>query len=272
MSYILDALRKSEQQRQRGKIPNLGGGGEPPPSRRKGGLLWFFILLLVLNAGLLTWWLLRTPTESSQPSSQVVELPQPAASPKVAPQATSQSEPEPSRTAALKTGESTATVPAYTIESPQVSSAKTSEDTTVMLVGGQEVRLTMSGSDSGESVPDQLETDVAVPESGKVSEPLSEPASELVLEMPEGFPGETHVQDEGLARYRLQEVPDEYTVPQLELTLHFYTDNVSSRMVRLNGRLLHEGDRVEEGWRLLEISAEGIVLTGPDFELFLDRP
>ncbi len=59
MSYILDALRKSDQERQRGTVPNLHSIQVPvgrEPGRR---IRWLHVLVLalLLNAGLLMWWL-----------------------------------------------------------------------------------------------------------------------------------------------------------------------------------------------------------------------
>jgi general secretion pathway protein B len=65
MSYILDALKKSEQERQRGAVPGLhtvqasATGG--PGHRSRWPLV--LALALLLNAGLLVWWL--TPWQST---------------------------------------------------------------------------------------------------------------------------------------------------------------------------------------------------------------
>jgi general secretion pathway protein B len=58
MSYILEALRKLERERQTGQVPSLPAllPDQPPPRRH--GVLWLIVLLLVLNgAGLGYLWL-----------------------------------------------------------------------------------------------------------------------------------------------------------------------------------------------------------------------
>lgn len=57
MSYILDALKKSEKERQRGAVPNLMTPHDNLPQRPKKRLLWPYVLIavLLLNAGLLLW-------------------------------------------------------------------------------------------------------------------------------------------------------------------------------------------------------------------------
>ena len=59
MSYILDALKKSDQERQRGKSPGLDAPAAPvedKPGRRPVWLVVVVVALLV-NAGFLVWWL-----------------------------------------------------------------------------------------------------------------------------------------------------------------------------------------------------------------------
>jgi len=273
MSYILDALRKSEQQRQRGKIPNLGGGGEPPPKRHRGGLLRLFVVLLVLNAGLLAWWLLRSPSEPSQPQPQVALQPQEELKLSVPLPSNTPAAPVPPPARAPQPIEAVSSTPGDSGALPVPASAtEVDEDATVMVVGGQEVRVTVSDAMSGEQAAGQIEPPVAARPVEMTFPPAVEPASEPNESDTGSTLADSVQSDESLPRYLLREVPDGYPVPEFEVTLHFYTDEVSSRMVRLNGRLLREGDQVDDRWRLSEISPEGVVLGGTDFELFLERP
>jgi general secretion pathway protein B len=70
MSFILDALRKSETERQRQSGPGLAEAGYRPPARRRA--LWMPLLVVVLLAnvvlmGLL--WLRDSPTAPAQPAA-----------------------------------------------------------------------------------------------------------------------------------------------------------------------------------------------------------
>jgi general secretion pathway protein B len=58
MSFILDALKKSEAERRRGEVPRLQNEPFSPPPRRRP--LWplLLTLALVLNGAALGWWLL----------------------------------------------------------------------------------------------------------------------------------------------------------------------------------------------------------------------
>lgn len=55
MSYILDALRKSEEERRRGKVPDFSASVDAPVSARKKNNVWPIITLVVvaINAGLI---------------------------------------------------------------------------------------------------------------------------------------------------------------------------------------------------------------------------
>ena len=69
MSYILDALRKSQAERERGRVPGLDAQPEPGPraaaapadARRTGGLLAVAGVGLALVLGAASWWLRPAP-------------------------------------------------------------------------------------------------------------------------------------------------------------------------------------------------------------------
>ncbi|WP_429885957.1 general secretion pathway protein GspB [Geoalkalibacter halelectricus] len=70
MSFILDALRKSDKKRPTGQVPDLQTDHlrAAPRSRRKASpLLVLLVVALLLNASLLTWWLLPRQTSPEEP-------------------------------------------------------------------------------------------------------------------------------------------------------------------------------------------------------------
>jgi general secretion pathway protein B len=80
MSYILDALKKSEQERQRGAVPNLHTVQAPVTGVREHRSRWPLVvaLALLLNAGLLVWWLYPWQPTSSKSVTQPGIAQQPA--------------------------------------------------------------------------------------------------------------------------------------------------------------------------------------------------
>ncbi len=59
MSYILDALKKSEKERQRGALPDMLTVQDIVAEKPAKRLHWVYLLaaVLLLNAGALVWWL-----------------------------------------------------------------------------------------------------------------------------------------------------------------------------------------------------------------------
>lgn len=78
MSFILDALRKSETERQRQSGPGLVDAGYRPPVARRG--LWLPLLVVVLgaNLGLMAYFWLR---DAPDPDVPAAATPAPAAAP-----------------------------------------------------------------------------------------------------------------------------------------------------------------------------------------------
>jgi general secretion pathway protein B len=55
MSILLDALKKSEEQRQLGKTPSIHSPGSEPPGSRSGGQQWIPLVLMAAGAIALAW-------------------------------------------------------------------------------------------------------------------------------------------------------------------------------------------------------------------------
>jgi general secretion pathway protein B len=65
MSYILDALRKSERDRKAGQVPGLPSLTSEMPRRTPSSIFWLVLLMVILNAVGLAYWLfsqVRTPS------------------------------------------------------------------------------------------------------------------------------------------------------------------------------------------------------------------
>jgi general secretion pathway protein B len=93
MSFILDALKKSETERQRADAPALYEMKMAPP--RRGVALWLIVLagLLVINVIVLSVVLLRGPHGASQTDASTAAAPPPAAAPLPGPAMTAQNPP-----------------------------------------------------------------------------------------------------------------------------------------------------------------------------------
>lgn len=87
MSYILDALRKSDQQRRRGAAPTLLAGPVPLAAPKQTPLLTYGLLAAVLlGAGMAIGWLRPWQGEHATPAAQKnMSAPAPSAAPAQAP-------------------------------------------------------------------------------------------------------------------------------------------------------------------------------------------
>jgi general secretion pathway protein B len=66
MSFILDALKKAESERNRRVAPVLMDARIAPPRRRLPGWVWALGAVLLVNLALLAWLLLRTPPQQTE--------------------------------------------------------------------------------------------------------------------------------------------------------------------------------------------------------------
>ncbi|NLI82035.1 MAG: GspB domain-containing protein [Deltaproteobacteria bacterium] len=76
MSYILDALKKSDQERRKGAVPDVHVEQCMPFSRSRAASFWAVLLVIILavHAGILTWWL-HHPSEPSPSATEQTALP-----------------------------------------------------------------------------------------------------------------------------------------------------------------------------------------------------
>ena len=68
MSFILDALKKSDHKRQETSAPRLDTVHDPTPAqkRRRPLLIGLVLLVVLVNGGVLLWFLLTTPEAGDQ--------------------------------------------------------------------------------------------------------------------------------------------------------------------------------------------------------------
>lgn len=249
MSYILDALKKSEKERQRGVLPDMLTVQDIVAEKPAKQLNWVYLLaaVLLLNAGGVVWWLGYSHTNKSNavqtskagniPPMSVNE-PEQAVPARVMPSAG----PAPSVTSDLRPADrSTSPVieksgPAPSIEnqrSPKVS---------------KEVQASSASADN----------------SIKASEPvplkLGQPAG--AGRIPSETPGASLEMPDENKLYKLQELPPSIRqhLPAFSVSALLYSSNPGSRMVRINEQMMHEGQDLSAGLKLEEITRDGVVL------------
>lgn len=227
MSYILDALKKSEQQRQRGAAPSLVAAQVTDAApRQPAGLLYGLavaaLLVVGIAIGMLRPWQAAAPALQSvavKPPEAVVPSPPPAPATVEITIKTERQTPVPAPTTPP------ALPPAGDAVKPQVPVP------------------------AAQTVPSKS---AAAPEK-KASSPAPErpagarPADAAPERMPTTF----------------AELPAsiQQEIPKLSILFHIHSGNPKDGLVGINDRTFREGDAVEPGLVLEQITPDGMILT-----------
>lgn len=226
MSYILDALRKSDQLRQRGAVPTLGLAATTAPKPR--AILYYGVLALaLLGAGIAIGWLRPwQPAPVVQaPAAIAAQAPAAAQARLPAPQSVRPAVPEPELTT-RKNAQTAAPAPVPAPAKPSGgASAKPARQT--------------APSKSAAGAPKQAAAQARRPD----SESAGTTAPGLVIAM----------KDLPLA---IQQ-----ELAPMSISVHAYSDKAGERLVGINNRLLHEGAEVAPGLKLEQITPDGMILS-----------
>jgi hypothetical protein len=242
MSFILDALKKSESDRQRQSGPALYEVKVAPP--RSGLPPWAIavVILLAVNLVVGMWLLLRHPGARAASATEVAPATAPAAqvSAPVIP------------VAAAPVAVAPLAAPA-----PGPAAVVTSAPAGAPLAGAQTppAALMPPASDGGRG-------DSLTPEDYA---PAAEPATS-------SFGG--HVRRgtaSGVPLYQDAALTPGTNIPQLRLDLHAYAARPQDRWVMINMHKMHEGDTTPEGVRLDSITPDGAVLSYHGSSFLLPR-
>ncbi len=254
MSFILDALKKSETDRQRQSGPSLFEVKVAPPRRRLPVWAVAIAVLLGINLVLVGWMLLRHPPHRAKPaalaaSSRPAAGASATAAPRrsapassvatAAPQAAAsagQSPATPTPAAAAMSAPAASGAPAAPLSPPPAGVA--SAPPSAAPGGGGKVWMAAGGSSPGSS-GDQA------------------PAAE----------GNGPV----LPLYKQLASAPGATLPQLHLDLHVYATNPQKRYVMINMQKLQEGDSLPDGVRVLAIRPDGVELSYQGTRFLLPR-
>jgi general secretion pathway protein B len=230
MSFILDALRKSEHERQRSAVPGLSHVPLATPRRELPG--WALLVIGVLAAAVLVlggaWWQsqrsLNAPVASSPAGAAAPVASTPpsvaAPAPTVAPAVATPPPPAAPTTVAIAAPPVPQPAAVSTSSLPDSESAAALEERTQSLAGA-----------------------AIVPKRPSPSGPT--------------LPSAASLQAQGI------------NVPVLKLELHAYSDKPAERFVFINGRKYKEGERLTEGPEVVRIEPNGVVLSeqGQRFQL-----
>ncbi|KFN49850.1 general secretion pathway protein GspB [Arenimonas composti] len=242
MSLILEALRRSEAERQRGKAPGLFVEQAPPvrpPTRRWPAWVWLpSALVLLLAAG----WGWREWSRSGDRGAT-------AATTGTAPATAAASEAATVGPAAMPT---TAPVPAASAIPGPPAAAPAPLPAPVPAPPAPTPALPRT-----DPVP-------ASPPAAPPPAPVADPAPAAAV-----APVDT---DAGLLRLAELAPGARAALPPLQLTMHVYSEDPARRFVIVDGRRLGEGGIAGDGLVVEAIRRDGIVLVHDGRRLLLPRP
>jgi general secretion pathway protein B len=233
MSLILDALKKSEAERQRHVGPTLLDVRIPRPQRRYPA--WAFVLggLLLINMALLLLFVLRRPASQTPAAAVMNAVP-------AAPAA---------QIAAASAPSAIAPVTLPTQEPPQSTAPV-----------GLQPSAPASRAGNAAFVPPTLADDAADDDSSNPAD--EEPALPRSTVQRPAASGSVRIQRDDSGGYSSLPNYSELggNLPALRLDLHVYADRPRDRYAMINMQAVHEGDALSEGLRVLAITREGVAL------------
>lgn len=285
MSYILDALRKSDQERQRGAAPTLlVGQAVAPPQKQPAYLFYGLLALVLLAAGIAIGWLRPWQSEQAAPGpAPVASKPaEPVVVQSVAPRAEIAGAPAPeaqTRDAAPRQAAPTplpvparATVAVSASPAASAPAASAPATRTVSPPAPAPAAVPAPAVATAPAQGPALPSAQAPVPSPAKSAPPAAAKSEILLRPQEP---QAKVAQEPLPAVSvplpsagqnvvwLSELPLslQQELPPMTVSVHAYSSRPADRLVGINNRMLREGDAVAPGLKLEQITPEGMVLS-----------
>ena len=258
MSYILDALRKSEQQRLQGEAPllvstQLSSNVEKQPTY----LLYGLVASTLICAGILIGWWRPWQHDETKPVKDSITLKQyDAKLAQIAPKP-QPLPPEPEKTTKPE------------LELPVQKSTSTIKPASVADSTEQALPAPVSVPPKVAAQPPRMQTSTALPKVlGQRVEEAAKPAIEKAIPpSPESNvangtndSSETAPEQKIIAMTALP-LAIQQEIPTMSISGHAYSSVAKERIVGINDRLLQEGEYLTPGLRLEQITEDGLVFS-----------
>ena len=230
MSYILEALKKSEQQRELGRVPGITSVHENTAKSVSGKWLWLIVAILLLNAGLLV--LLLWPDSEPEPVTTSAPIREPVQlrrdRPAVAPLV---SQPPVLENPAPRVPQAARIAP---LPAPPVAAPVKTETTAKPVL--QEPAMAAA----------------VLPAQPQVKQPqVEQPPRPAVKADAPALPVWPQI-----PTHLFQQLSG-----NLRLDVHVFSDQPQKSFVLINMRKYRQGEKLQEGPQLDEITAEGVILS-----------
>lgn len=245
MSYILDALKKSEKERQNGTVPNLMTVQDIMAQKPRKSLLWPYLLLvaLLLNAGILAWWLSPWQSKKTEIVAQSTTVSQHVSNLSgSAHDVTNIRLPE--------------TAPSHNIGKTVNTDINPEPDLR------QNHHVQAKGNLKG-NVPNKPAQTIEMSRQSENPPILSKQTSSANY-FPDKWQNTTLNSTTAENRiFNLKDLPlsVQESLPPFSISIFIYSKDPADRMVKINGQMLREGQDLAEGLKLKEIVQNGVIFT-----------
>src|SRR3984957_13378716 len=280
MSFILDALKKSETDRQRQNGPALFEVKVAPP--RNGLPLWAIGLaaLLAVNLVIGAWVLLRRPA-TAEASATAAPAQAAASGPPLQPPPpmTTYQQPQGYASQGYPPQQQAPVMPQSGMTGAPQGQAMAPGQNTVPISGtapmspvGQTAGMTQAPA--AQQLPAAAGHDASVAKGGAASEKVNPddyaPATDAGPAAPFGN-RVSKTTSSGVPLYQDASLAPGAHIPELRLDLHVFAAKPQERFVMINMHKLHEGDTLPEGVHVESITPEGAVLSKDGTRFLLPR-
>ncbi len=254
MSFILDALKKLEQKRRQGSVPDLMTFHTHGPDSEHKRMLWPYLLLaaLVLNAAIFTAWLRpwkeKEQTATVQPTSNIEHRHENAAA-----------DPERGNN---ETG--------VTVANAKVNKTVKASDNSSLKSAPDKIKPAAVKKNADATDKSPADDKTASPKINMSDQELTILRSKIKEEIssPKDYPP-VNDNEAGSDNRVLEfsQLPEEIRkeLPEISVSGHIYSDNPGARIVNINGRILREGEAVTKGLDVKEITMSGVIFSYQDF-------
>jgi general secretion pathway protein B len=251
MSYILDALKKSEKKRTQGMISDLPGSKDAILKGTGKRHLWTYMIIgaLMINVVALILWF--EPWHSRKTVLTVAQLPADKQSPAIETKPAYATAKIESREGNEK-NETKTKAALEKIASNKNSNAQPSESAHIQEnIKRIDPNRTAHADRTIVAQEIPLTTPRHLQESPSAQTELKPEVSNII---PNPAPNKI---------YNLSELPLplQQKLPAFVISAYIYSDEPNSRMVKINGKIRKEGQDIQEGVKLEEIKPDGIVLS-----------
>ncbi|MEK7238116.1 MAG: general secretion pathway protein GspB [Nitrospirota bacterium] len=251
MSFILDALKKLEHKRQRSSMPNLLTIYDFASEKPKKNSVWLYLLIavLLLNAGMLLIWLRPWQSEKQVTVKQSADI-----------------QKHESMTS-LESGKEVSDV-----HMPDSSLSRSIAKTEIKKLKAaplvKQTNAVPQNQPQAQPKTDRIVSDEpTIPSSTKKTQEITPTAHvniPAVNHQSNESPIYVHTKDSSKQRIlEKNELPlsVQQELPNISITGHIYSNDLTSRIVNINGQIIREGETVTAGLKLEEITEYGVILS-----------